>query len=759
MQPSSPLVHPSNFRRRFVSFRRQPILGFAAVLLGVIWLGAWQQIRIEEASLLRDSVNDTANLAVVFEQNVAGTIREIDRTIMSLIEIHKRAGHKADWPSLVGEPFTVNKLSLQVAVADEHGNLIASSLGEPSATPVNLSDREHFKIHKLSIDAGLYISKPVIGRVSKKWSIQLSRRFNKQSGEFGGVVIVSLDPAYLSRAYGAMEIGNGAGLALIGTDDIVRAGLGSFADGMGKAMQGNLIPDSKLISHRGGRIVLQAAEGDGRIVSLRLVDDWPLFVVVRGEFLHLNATLNANRMYYVFYAIILSLIVGCSTVAAIRGRLHHETRINHLARHDALTDLANRVAFREELDRAILSFGSGSGFALHLIDLDRFKFVNDTYGHPVGDKLLRAVADRLRANLRHNDQIARLGGDEFAIIQTNLQNDAAAGELADRVCGVLKGLYLIDGIVIEIGASIGVAIYPKDSRDPADLMKDADLALYSAKADGRNCHRFYNEAMNAAAKSRSEMEAGLKIAIVERQFELHYQPIVDIRSKRITAYEALVRWRHPTRGMIPPVEFIPIAEETGVIIPIGTWVLQQACKEMAARSSHVKVAVNFSPIQFKNPDLVKIVKAALDDSGLEPHRLEVEITESTLMQKDSITIKLLEELRDLGVHISMDDFGTGYSSLSYLQTYPIHCIKIDRSFVSTLGKQGSAAAIVKAITTLAVCLGMSTIAEGVETQQQLEELEALGCDEAQGYYFSQPKPAAEILPRIERTMEELGKAA
>jgi EAL domain-containing protein (putative c-di-GMP-specific phosphodiesterase class I) len=342
-------------------------------------------------------------------------------------------------------------------------------------------------------------------------------------------------------------------------------------------------------------------------------------------------------------------------------------------------------------------------------------------------------------------------------LQMDLNNGLDAGTVAERIVKVLSEMYEIDGIRIEIGASIGIAIAGRDATIAADIVKAADLALYSAKADGRNCYRFFDASMDEAARARHVVEDGLKLAIENNQLELHYQPINDISSQTATGYEALVRWRHPERGLVPPMEFIPIAEETGLIIPIGAWVLLQACKDMVHRPAHLKVAVNFSPIQFKDPQLVEAVKAALTESGLPPNRLEIEITESTLMRRDSLTIKHLQELQALGVHISMDDFGTGYSSLSYLQSYPISSIKIDRSFVKTLGSDKSAAAIVRAITTLASCLGMSTIAEGVETKEQLAELLSLGCDEAQGYYFSKPMPAADILPVVNPAPSELQK--
>ncbi len=420
-----------------------------------------------------------------------------------------------------------------------------------------------------------------------------------------------------------------------------------------------------------------------------------------------------------------------------------------MARHDPLTTLANRTLFREQLDRALSQLAAGKGFALHLVDLDRFKFVNDTYGHPHGDKLLKAVAERLQENLRQCDVVARFGGDEFAVLQFGVEGEREAGLIAERLCSVLAAPFDIEGLHLDVGASIGVAVAPRDGRTAVDLLKSADLALYTAKSEGRRTWRFFNEEMHAMAQSRRALEASLKEAVENEQLELHYQPIMAIDTGEVTGYEALVRWRHPERGLVPPMEFIPLAEETGMIVQIGAWVLRRACADMAQRPGTLKVAVNFSPVQFKTPDLVATVKAALDDAGLDPQRLEVEITESTLMQKDGLTIRLLEELRALGVQIAMDDFGTGYSSLAYLQSYPINCIKIDRSFVMTLGHSNSAAAIIRAITTLATSLGMSTVAEGVETREQLMELGLLGCTEAQGFYFSPPKPAAEILPGAE----------
>jgi diguanylate cyclase (GGDEF)-like protein len=435
------------------------------------------------------------------------------------------------------------------------------------------------------------------------------------------------------------------------------------------------------------------------------------------------------------------------TLTDITNRRRQEAQIIYLARHDSLTDLSNRAAFREELERAFAFISDSSNFALHLIDLDRFKSVNDTLGHPMGDKLLKAVGARLRTKVRFGDVAARFGGDEFAVIQFGLVEPEEAAMVAQRMCEALSKPFDIDGRTIEIGGSVGVAIASKLSRSIQELLTSADLALYAAKADGRGTYRLYHDDMNAVARARRTLEASLKTAIAEEQFELHYQPINAAGTRIVTGYEGLLRWRHPERGLVAPMEFIPIAEETDLIIQIGKWVINKACSDMAQRPSPLKVAVNLSPVQFKNPALIELVKNALARSGLAPSRLEVEITESTLMQRDAVTIKQLEALRALGVQIAMDEFGTGYSSLSYLQHYPIDCIKIDRSFVGALGKQPSATAIVRAITTLASSLGMTTIAEGVETELQLETLAILGCAEVQGYFFSPPRPANEILPQ------------
>jgi diguanylate cyclase (GGDEF)-like protein len=421
-----------------------------------------------------------------------------------------------------------------------------------------------------------------------------------------------------------------------------------------------------------------------------------------------------------------------------------EARIRHLARHDPLTDLPNRSSFREQMELAVAAIGRGETVAVLCVDLDHFKGVNDTLGHSLGDSLLEAVAERLKACARETDIVGRLGGDEFAILQGDspLPEDAAA--LARRVVERLAEPFDIDGHHILIGASIGIAVAPADGRDAGTLMKNADLALYRAKGEGRGAFHFFEPDMEAAVRERRAIEVGLRLALARNELRLVYQPLLSLRENRITGFEALIRWDHPTRGTVSPEEFVPVAEETGLIIPIGEWVLRQACIAASSWSDDVTVAVNLSPIQFKNRNLIHHVTDALAESGLPAHRLELEITESLLLSDSDLTIKILHQLRKLGIGISMDDFGTGYSSLSHLRSFPFDKIKIDRSFVHELSSRGDSAAIVTAVIGLGRSLGITTTAEGVETEAQLEMVREQGCSEVQGFLFSPPLPAAAV---------------
>ena len=422
-----------------------------------------------------------------------------------------------------------------------------------------------------------------------------------------------------------------------------------------------------------------------------------------------------------------------------------EAKIAHLASHDALTDLPNRLLFHENLERALGFVRRGSLLALHCVDLDQFKAVNDTLGHPIGDRLLQAVAERLRNGSRETDTVARLGGDEFAIVQTAIGSPLDATELAGRLIDLIEAPFEIDGHHIVIGTSIGITLAPQDGADADQLLKCADLALYRAKMDGRGVYRLFQAEMDAAMQARRILELDLRLALSAGQLELFYQPQINLGDRQVAGCEALLRWRHPTKGLIAPDRFIPLAEETGLIVPIGEWVLRQACAAAAGWPDALRVSVNLSAVQFKSPNLVGIVVDALDEAGLPANRLELEITETVMLQDTDATLATLHELHELGIQIAMDDFGTGYSSLSYLRRFPFNRIKIDQSFVRELGMRDDCIAIVRAVITLGRDLGMAITAEGVETQQQLEMLERAGCAEVQGYLFSRPVPELTVI--------------
>ncbi|OAS20199.1 diguanylate cyclase [Methylobacterium platani] len=414
-----------------------------------------------------------------------------------------------------------------------------------------------------------------------------------------------------------------------------------------------------------------------------------------------------------------------------------ERRIAHMALHDALTGLPNRVLFHRRLAEAV---AAGAPVGLLCLDLDHFKLVNDTLGHPAGDALLRQVAERLRACLPAAGLVARLGGDEFAVLGP-AGRDALLG-LADRIIAALGRPFALPEFQdVTVGTSIGIALAPEHGDDPDGLLRKADTALYAAKADGRRTRRVFEPAMDAALQRRRALERDLRAAIAADALEVHYQPLVATGDLAVTGCEALLRWRHPERGFVSPAEFIPVAEETGMIAALGEWVLREACREAAGWPGGVRVAVNLSPAQFRTPDLAGTVARALAESGLDPARLELEITEQVMLEETVANVAVLRRLRGLGVRIAIDDFGTGYASLSYLQAFPFDKIKIDRSFTAALGREATAVAIVQAVIGLGASLGITTLAEGVETEAQLASLRRSGCAEVQGFLFSRPVPA------------------
>jgi diguanylate cyclase (GGDEF)-like protein len=433
-----------------------------------------------------------------------------------------------------------------------------------------------------------------------------------------------------------------------------------------------------------------------------------------------------------------------ATIEDITERKHAEERITHLAHYDPLTDLPNRALFHERLRHELTRIAPGEQLAVLYIDIDEFKSVNDTLGHLIGDELLKSVAVSLSSCIKGDDFVARLGGDEFAVVQTAVRTEDEVTDLADRIFEAIRAPYECLGHQVTTDASIGVALAPQHGTDLHQILKNADLAMYAAKAAGRRTYRFFEPDMDAQVKARRLLEIDLRQAIADNALEVYYQPCLGLQDNRITGCEALLRWRHPVRGMVSPAEFIPIAEETGLINQIGEWVLTTACAEAIKWPEDIRLAVNVSPVQFKSGTLALKVVGALAASGLPAGRLELEITEAVLIRDDDAALAILHQLRDIGVRIALDDFGTGYSSLSYLQRFPFDKIKIDRCFVNDIEDPDGSSCIVQAVVNIAAARRMTTTAEGVETRQQQQLLRMLGCSEMQGYLFSPAKPASEI---------------
>lgn len=719
---------------------------FALALISVVWLQGYRQLGERREMMRKELALKAANLAVAFEHNVAISANDLDRLLVFLRQYRYRIGDSFPWQELVKEPFTFADQAVQIAVIDDRGQMVTSTAMLYPKEPVDLSDREHFRFHAASDRDELFISKPLIGRASGKISVQFARRLSRPDGAFAGVIVVSLDPEYVTRTYSKLNLGANGGLSLNGSDGIVRAGTGRFAPTVGRGYrEGNLLT-TLAARDADTRLEVQRFTDGVKVVATRRVANYPLEVVVAIDDVEADATWSDAQQVYVAWSAGITALILMVLCLAVFWQRRTDGVLHRMAERDSLTGLANRLSFQGSLERVLAAGDRGQGgIALLTIDLDGFKLVNDTYGHPTGDKLLAAVGARMMSKVRETDVVARLGGDEFAIIQYGATSDEDASALASRLCKALGKPFVIDGKSLQIGASIGSALAPRDARTSVDLVTASDLALYSAKALGGSIHRPYSRAVSHDVQESRSLERDLRRALQCCELQLHYQPIVAIATGKVVGFEALLRWNNAARGLVSPAVFIPVAERSGIIDEIGAWVIERACLDAASLPADLAVSVNCSPVQFIRRTLPESVAGSLAQSGLAPARLKLEITESTLMRHDAATLDQLNEITSLGVMLAMDDFGTGYSSLSYLQSYPFECIKIDRSFVQALDSSNSRPAIFKAIVAMARSLDMATIAEGIETEAQLKLVASMGCTQAQGYLFSKPVPFEDAL--------------
>ena len=841
-----------------------------AVMIVMLWGGLIIKHVENRTTDLADFKRDAENLALLSEENVLRSIGEMDKALLYMRRTIETATQPRNYHALINTTDVLSELIVQMAIIDEKGIMRASNAGPQPAPPTDLSDREHFRVHLNGANDVLFISKPLIGRASGKWSVQMTRRLTHPNGSFAGVVVASFNPAHFARFFGNIDLGPSASYAIIGDDGVVRAAgehgeASRFA--LGQDVGGT--PLMQFVSGRNGSFseVDEAARSE-RVVTVRRVAGHPLAVVISVDAQSIYESSNANLHRYMLAGLVLTLMIAIvtwlarkseqevklkarqlqltlehmsqgimlvtreltipimnrkcvelldlpekfvvqppsfielaryqeergefatagladhqsplevfgpldiagkfdmyertrpdGTVLEVRStrledgsfvrtfsditrRMKAQSEANRLASEDALTGLANRRVLSEALDW-LTEHGEEVGeksFAILCLDLDRFKSVNDTQGHAVGDLLLKAVAQRMRRSLRATDLVARLGGDEFAILLKSADKEPFPEVVAQRMVETLSRPYEIEGHQLLIGTSIGIAVGPTDGNTTNELLIAADLALYAAKAAGRGTYRFFRKEMNEEIRARQQIETDLREALISDQLELYYQPIVSLADRRIVGFEALARWNHPVNGLVTPDKFISVAEECGLINVLGEWALRTACLQAVQWSQPLKVAVNLSPSQFASPTLLPMVERVIAASGIDPRRVELEITEGLLMRNTDRTLATLHDLKKIGVRIAMDDFGTGYSSLGYLQSFPFDKIKVDRSFVATLQSAPQSATIVRSVIDIASSLGMMTTAEGLETEAQCMQLTELGCDEAQGYLFGRPLP-------------------
>ena len=689
---------------------------------------------------------DADNLARLLDRHLSSSVEKIDIVLRQTARDYAdqmaadaaapdRAAANRDLLRRMDSIPEAQALSLRIVDAD---GKVRWSAGEGAALPnAQVGDRNYFLRQKTDPETGLVISEPITSRITGQWVMVLSRRLPAPDGRFIGLAQAAIRADHIQFLFETLNIGQNGSIGLYDTDMRLVARHPVDPHQLGRAYPLTHIIEGLQAGRESGTYsVVSRVDGVEREYTYRKLGHLP-FVVLIG--LAPQDFLAAWWRKALFYAVsLLALTVELAGLIWLARKFSHD-RISYLVTHDSLTDLPNHHLLEDHLPRPGDIDGHGP-MALLAVDLDHFKNINDTLGHEVGDRLLRALAERLRSGLRDTDTVTRQGGDEFVVLLKGVQGSDLVAQRAGQLLDTVARPFLIDGRELVTTASIGIALFPADGADLGTLLKNADTALHQAKAVGRNTYQFFATEMNARVAARLETEGKLRKALPRQELMLHYQPQFETASRRLVGFEALLRWQPPEGGMVPPGRFIPIAEETGLIVPIGEWVLRQACLQNKAWQDMglppVVMAVNLSAVQFRQTDLVAMVRAILEDTGLDPRWLELEVTESVLMHDIERVIAILHDLKALGVKLSIDDFGTGYSSLSYLKRFPIDKIKIDQSFVRDVERSSDDAAIVQAVIAIASRMGMRAIAEGVETGDHLDCLHAFGCDEVQGFLFS-----------------------
>jgi diguanylate cyclase (GGDEF)-like protein len=701
---------------------------------------------------------DLANLALTLQERTDGVFQSIENVLRDVagripqacLKAHEFDGFAASQATkaiLVGACHSLSQIA-RIDLVNARGRIVGSSTPRPMSEPIYLKDTSYYRALATDPSLTLYLSEPMRIRATEKRVLTLARKIEDTDGQFLGIIVATVDLSHFETIYKDHLRTRSQAITLYRRDGIILAHCPISESALGRRIWRPNTPLQRLIAKGIPTLIRDVSWIDRkeRMVALHPLAHYPGGIAVSRTVAELMAGRRLESRLVSFFAYLMDIGIEAATLLGLR---HVRTGIlraaseSYLSRHDVLTKLPNRLHFAEDLKRTYLaSQRSGTDFALLLLDLNRFKDINDSFGHGVGDEIVQTVARRLRERLRKTDLIARIGGDEFAIIQRPIRNRQQVLDLITAIQAAMRIPCTAGNTEIDVGLSIGGAIASSDGKTSTELMKAADIALYAAKSDSSSSYRLYDAGIKDSRAERRALEGALKSALENRELDLFYQPILDLATNQMWGCEALARWKHPTKGMISPLQFIPTAEESGLIGPMGDWILEEACSTAMTWPQPLKVAINLSPVQFRSRDVLASVKKALEVSSLPAQRLVLEITESVKLTEEATAT--LKKLKALGVSIALDDFGTGYASMSYLSSFPFDKIKIDQSFVRNMLDSPDSRAIIKATIGLAKDLKMSTTAEGVETEEQLNALRLAGASQAQGYLIAKPMPREAI---------------
>nr|WP_255726609.1 EAL domain-containing protein [Microvirga sp. ACRRW] len=748
----------------------------SVVMTVAAFIGAVFLLLREHNEDLARAEGDLATLALSLQERADAALQSIENVLQDVIgripdaclavsEFDGFAASQATKAVLVGACHSLPQIH-RIDLVNSRGRIVGTSNPRPIANPTYLSDASYYQA--LSSDPLLlvYLSEPMIIRATGKKFFSLARKIKDSNGNFIGLVVSTIDVSHFEKMFEVHFKSPSLAIALYRRDGIILANGPRSDKSLGRKVWRPGTPLQRMVAKNSPTLIRDITwiDKNERLVALHPLAHYPSGIAVSRTMAELMAGRRLEARVIRLIAHLMDIAIDAASLLGlkhVRAGILRAASESYLSHHDILTKLPNRQLFLEELKRTFLaSQRTGRDFALHLLDLDRFKDINDNYGHAAGDEIIRTVARRLRERLRKGDFIARIGSDEFAIIQRPIRGKQQVMDLVAAIQAAMKVPCTAGNTEIDVGVSMGIAVASADGKSSTELMKSADVALYAAKTDSSCSYRLYDASIKDPRAERRALEGALKSAHDNREFELFYQPILDLATNRMWGCEALVRWKHSSKGMISPVEFIPTAEESGLIGPIGDWILEEACSTAMTWVLPLKVAVNLSPVQFQRRDVFASVKQALDASGLPAQRLVLEITESVKLTEEATAT--LKRLKALGVSISLDDFGTGYASMSYLRSFPFDKIKIDQSFVRGITDSSDSRAIIKATIGLANDLKISTTAEGVETEEQLNALRLAGASQAQGYLIAKPMSRESIacfIADIQGTQQNMQREA